>query len=130
MRIAALAVVALGIAGCVTTQEMPLAPNAVRLDTQAAGLLFTGQAVPQTMRRAAQATLARGYTHFRLDGVSMQQGQQFGGVIVQSHGNFATAQSINRPTANAAATVIMYRAGDPGAAGAFDAAQVLRQYGT
>ena len=46
------------IGGCVSTQELPLAPNMVRIDTQARGLLFTGQAVPATMRAAAKATLA------------------------------------------------------------------------
>jgi hypothetical protein len=46
------------LAGCITTQEMPLAPNVVRIDTQAGGLLFIGQTVPQTMRAAARATLA------------------------------------------------------------------------
>ena len=56
----------LALAGCITTQELPLAPNVVRLDTQSKGLLFTGQTVPQTMRAAAQATLNRGYTHFKL----------------------------------------------------------------
>ena len=56
---------ALMLAGCIATQEMPLAPNVVRIDTQAGGLLFTGQTVPQTMRAAANATLQRGYTHFK-----------------------------------------------------------------
>ena len=44
---------------------MPLAPNIVRIDTQAGGFLFTGQTVPTTMRAAAKATLDRGYTHFK-----------------------------------------------------------------
>lgn len=41
-------------AGCVSTQELPLAPNMVRLDTHASGGLFIGQATGQTMRRAAE----------------------------------------------------------------------------
>ena len=53
------------LAGCISTQEMPLAPNMVRLDTQSRGLLFTGQTVPQTMRTAALATVNRGYTRYR-----------------------------------------------------------------
>ena len=36
--------VALFAAGCINTQEMPLAPNVVRLDTHVSGLLFAGQA--------------------------------------------------------------------------------------
>jgi hypothetical protein len=46
---------AFALAGCLTTQEMPLAPNVVRIDTQAGGWLFTGQTVPATMRAAAKA---------------------------------------------------------------------------
>ena len=40
VRIGAISLVALGLAACVTTQEMPLAENVVRIDTQAKGLLF------------------------------------------------------------------------------------------
>lgn len=121
----------LALAACVTTQEMPVAPNAVRLDTHASGLLFTGQAVPQTMRRAAQATLSRGYTHFRLEGVSSGQGSEIGGAVVQNHGyGFVTATPIRRPTASTGATVLMYHANEPGARGGFEAAAVLRQYGS
>jgi hypothetical protein len=116
------------LAACVTTQEMPLAPNVVRLDTQASGLLFTSQAVPQTMRRAAQATLARGYTHFRLQDPSMGQGSELGGAVIQSHGSFVTATPIRRPTASNAATVVMFHSNEPGAQGAFDANSVLAQY--
>ena len=55
------------LAGCATTSEMPLAPNVVRLDTQASGALFVGSAPSITMKKAAEATLARGYSHFRLE---------------------------------------------------------------
>jgi hypothetical protein len=39
----------LTLMGCIHTQELPLAPNMVRLDTQASGLLFAGQATNQTI---------------------------------------------------------------------------------
>ena len=68
------ALVAFALAGCLTTQEMPLAPNVVRIDTQAGGWLFTGQTVPATMRAAAKATLDRGYSHFKFTDASMGQG--------------------------------------------------------
>jgi|SRR5215211_8119406 len=132
------------LAGCVTTQEMPLAPNVVRLDTQARGLLFTGQTVPQTMRAAAKATLDRGYTHFKLADAGLQQGSMVTGIIGSSSSTFSgnygggfmggtstgygDATVVRAPTAAAAATVVMFRANEPGAQGAFLAEQVLRQY--
>ena len=151
---------ALALTGCISTQEMPLAPNVVRLDTQSKGLLFTGQTVPQTMRAAAKATLDRGYSHFKFTDASLQQGSVVAGTIGSSstnvvgnstttvNGNYgggfmnanaATAGSatattfgsssvIHAPTAGAAATVVMFHANEPGAQGAFDAEQVLKQY--
>src|SRR5262249_47974654 len=146
--------------GCITTQEMPLAPNVVRLDTQSRGLLFTNQTVPQTMRAAANATLQRGYTHFRFADASLQQGSTVVGTVGSSNTNFigtsnttftgnygggfmnanattfgsGTANTfgstsvVRAPTAGAAVTVYMFHANEPGAQGAFDAAQILKQY--
>ena len=132
------------LAGCISTQEMPLAPNVIRLDTQSAGFLFTGQTVPQTMRRAATATLERGYTHFKISDAAMNQGSQVAGVVGNSTTNFngsygygsmsgnsnsfGTASVVRAPTATAAATIVMFHANEPGAQGAFEAEQVLRQY--
>ena len=132
------------LSGCISTQEMPLAPNIVRLDTQAEGLLFTAQTVPATMRAAAKATLARGYTHFRLGDASMQQGSTVVGTIGSSNTNmsgnygrgfmnanassFGSASVVRAPTAGAAVTVVMFKAADPDARDAFDAQQVLTQY--
>ena len=76
---------ALAVAGCISTQEMPIAPNVVRIDTQAGGLLYTGQTVPQTMRAAANATLQRGYTHFKFADASLQQGSVVAGTIGSSN---------------------------------------------
>jgi hypothetical protein len=76
----------LGVAACVT-QEMPLAPNEVRLDTHAAGALFTGQAAGVTMRRAAELTLQNGYSYFRLEQASVSQGTRLAGVNNYSTGS-------------------------------------------
>jgi hypothetical protein len=151
---------ALMVAGCISTQEMPLAPNVVRIDTQSSGWLFTGQTIPQTMRAAASATLQRGFTHFRFADAGLHQGSVVAGTIgssntnvmgtsnttitgnygggyvnanVNSFGNatattYGSTSVIRAPTAGAAATVIMFHANEPGAQGAFEAAQVLRQY--
>jgi hypothetical protein len=116
------------LAGCLTTQEMPLAPNVVRIDTQAGGFLFTGQTVPATMRAAAEATLARGYTHFKFADAGVNQGSVVTGVVASSSNNFGSASLVHAPTASAAATVIMFHADEPGAQGAFQAEQILKQY--
>jgi hypothetical protein len=125
------------LAGCITTQEMPLSPNSVRLDTSAKGLLFTGQAVSQTMRRAAELTLQNGYSYFRLDQAQTAQGSELAGVYSSGsasvYGNAfgATAYGsgfstpIMAPTANVGVTVIMFHTNE---AGAFDAKTVLAKY--
>jgi hypothetical protein len=127
------ALISVVLAGCVSTQEMPLAPNAVRIDTQAKGVLFTGQAVPQTMRAAAQATLARGYSHFKFAGADVQQGSGETGTVANDYetgtpSGLGTVTALHDLTANSTATVLMFHADDPEAKGAFDAAQVIRLY--
>jgi len=136
MRLIVVICAVLSLAGCISTQEMPLAPNVVRIDTKASGLLFTGQTVPQTMRAAANATLQRGYSHFKFADAGMNQGSVVTGVVgggSANYGygyvnNFGSASVVRAPTAAAAATVIMFHANQPEAQGAFDAAQVLQQY--
>lgn len=121
--------VAISLCGCVTTQEMPLAPNVVQIDTEAGGRLFVGQAVPQTMRRAAEATIARGYSHFKLEQANLSQGSRFGGATVTNYGGgFVGVQAQRVQTASASATVVMFHAHEAGAQGAFEARSVLRQY--
>ncbi|WP_353644244.1 hypothetical protein [Mesorhizobium sp. WSM2239] len=144
-KIATSCLMALALAACATTSEMPLAPNIVRLDTQASGLLFVGSAPAITMKRAAETTLARGYTHFRLEQASMAQGRRLAGM--QTHGSgFGTANTfggtttgtfsgssfstpVYAPTASVGVTVVMFRAGEAGAKGAWDAADVLKKQG-
>jgi hypothetical protein len=138
------ALAAFALAGCLTTQELPLAPNVVRIDTQAGGWLFTGQTVPATMRAAAKATLDRGYSHFKFTDASLGQGSvvtgavgtsntnvngNYGGGFMNANANsFGTTTVVHAPTAGAAVTVVMFHANEPGAEGAFDAQQVLNQY--
>lgn len=131
------------LAACVHTQEMQLAPNVVRLDTQASGRLWVGQAGSQTLQRAAQVTLQNGYTHFRLEQAQMSSGTQLGGVVSSGYasgtgvvtGNFVSASAtgssfstpIYRPTSDIGVTVVMFHANEAGAQGAFDAAAVLKK---
>jgi hypothetical protein len=115
----------------------------VRLDTQASGLLFAGQSTNQTMKRAAELTVQNGYTNFRFEQANLQQGSQMAGVyssgsataygttngtttnVTVNGSSFSTP--IYRPTSSVGVTVIMFHAEEPGAQGAFDAAQVLQQ---
>jgi hypothetical protein len=135
--------IALAVAGCVQTSEMPLAPNVVRLQSQGRGLIGAQEAPKQTLRRAAELTLKNGYTHFRLADASMANGSEFGGYMpgtsttnVSLIGDTAYATTttspgfaIRRRTTDVGVTVVMFRASEPGAKGAFDAAQVLKQTG-
>lgn len=97
------------------------------------------------MKKAAEATLARGYTHFRLEQASTSQGREFAGMYnsgqaygtATTYGNttYANVNGSNwstpmyRKTANIGVTVVMLRAGDPGIENAFDAAQVVAKGG-
>jgi hypothetical protein len=98
-RLALASISCLFLAGCIHTEEMPLAPNMVRLDTQASGVLFASQATSQTMRRAAELTLQNGYSHFRLDQADLSQGSQLAGVYGQSQG-VASGQASGMATGN------------------------------
>jgi hypothetical protein len=113
-------------AACITTQEMPLAPNAVRLDAQASGLLFTGKVASTTMPRAAELSLQKGFTHFRLEQAAMVQG--YSSASVSGRRGYLTtsglATPIYTPTASVAVTVLMLKADDPRATDALEGPQV------
>jgi hypothetical protein len=86
------------MAGCLATQELPLAPNMVRLDINGSMAPFVDKA---TLRRAAELTLESGYSAFRLTPIYALEFDRFG------------------------VTVVMFHAGDPGAWNAFDAVAIL-----
>ncbi len=133
------------LASCATTSEMPLAPNMVRLDTQASGLIFTSAAGAITMKKAAEATIKRGYEYFRLEQAQTASGSRFVGMNTYGSG---TAQAsvygntaygtysgssfstpMYAPTAQIGVTVVMFHANEAGAKGAFNAAEVLKKQG-
>jgi hypothetical protein len=116
------------LAGRITTQAMPLAPNQVRIDTQASGWMFTGQTVPETMKAAANATLKAGYTHFRLANADTGVGEVNGTAC--SWGAYGGGcGDTHRQVTKAGVTVTMFHANEPGAKDAFVAEDVLKQYG-
>ena len=128
------------LSSCVSTQVMPLAPNAVHLNTSAKGVLFQGRAIPETMITAAKETLARGYTHFRFINASVGQGSEisslntYGNGFAYVYGSSGTTNSYStslvnrRPTEGASVTVIMLNENDPAVKNSFNAAQILKQY--
>jgi len=132
--------VSLLLGACVSTQVMPVAPNAVQINTQAKGLLFRGRAVPETMITAAKETLVRGYTHFKFANVNSGQGSEIVGANTWGNGNvvgdgntsninaYSNSSVMRAPTEASGATVLMFHANEAGAKGGFEARQVLAQY--
>lgn len=129
----AVAVVCLGLSGCFRSTEMQTSANTYQLHTEASGLLYQGKAGQENLRKAAELTLKSGYTHFKLEGAAIGQGQQYAGNTpgsVNVYGNTAILNPgapIMVPTSQATATVVMFRQGDPGFPGSLDAALILRQ---
>ena len=127
---------ALSLAACTTTNEVPVAPNVVRLDTSASGFLFTGNAGKDTLKAAAQTTLAHGYRYFKFADVQSGSGSQFAGLVTSGNANVygghgwanvygsSVATPIFAPTAQVGATVIMSNTKDDGS---WDAQEVLAE---
>ncbi|WP_309084559.1 hypothetical protein [Chelativorans sp.] len=110
---------AAGLAGCVSTQEIPLSMNTYQLEVSGTGRFGAG-AVPQaTLRRAAELTLEKGFTHFILGGATMQTAHTYAGQ--------ASVVPIIATTRSNSVTVRMYRPGEN--ANALDARTILDTYG-
>ena len=120
---------ALALSGCVHTEEMQIAPNIVRIDTRASGALFAGHSGDVVLQRAAKVTLASGYDYFKLSDAQLGQGSQFAGVAVSGNQYFSSATPVYAATSAAAATVVMFRAGDPQAKDAFEAKAIIARLG-
>jgi uncharacterized protein YceK len=119
--------VALVLSGCGsiqgTLQETSPAPTG--------GAGQTVARTPQMMIAAARATLAAGYTHFKFSDAPS--------AVVAPLGPRPNASCVwgamtpdcgegGHQVSQVGLTVTMFRANEPGAAGAFDAKQVLNQY--
>lgn len=124
----------LSLNACVTTNQTDIAPNVVRLDTEAGGVLFQGQAGPETLKKAAELTLSKGYRYFRYADVSTGQSNDLVGVYSSANANVyggyqsatiygsSTSSGIFRPSQRVGVTVIMSNEKQPGS---WDAAEVL-----
>ncbi len=98
LKAVTVALLAVAAAGCARIQETPLAPNIVRLDANSP---LPPGGPDATLREAAEITLRSGYSAFRITPVYALAFNNFG------------------------VTVVMFRAGDPGAGDAINAADVL-----
>jgi hypothetical protein len=141
VRIALLLAISSGLAGCVTTSEMPLAKNVWQVSTESQGTLFVGQADKSTMKRAAELTIAQGYDHFIVQNPQTQTGAvQVGNMPVTANTNvnvignaaygtttYSGGGAIMAPQKNVSVTVVMFHANEPQAAQAVDAAAYLKQ---
>ena len=130
-----------GLAGCVTTSEMPLAKNVWQVNTSAGGSLFVGQADKATLKRAAELTVAQGYTHFVIQNPNTQTGSEYIGSLpgtanttMHMVGNtaygtttYSPGMPIIEPRKSVSVTVVMFHANEPQAANAIEAASVLKQ---
>lgn len=147
-RIAAVAVAAIAVSACMTTKtEIPLAANAVQIQVSGGGLASREQVTRDTLQHAAQLTVDRGYTHFRLAaadvsdqivqvGTTPVQAQTFGSTYGHTFGNtyggtwsgttmVTGGQPIMARRTDAKAVVLMYHADDPEAENALDANAIL-----
>lgn len=134
MRVLLLAAM-LPLVGCVQTSELPMAANVVRLESSAGGIVGRARAPKETLRRAAEMTLAKGYTHFVLADVNSSTDTFYAGSSpgqVSVHGNTATVRPGSPrygSRTSVGVTVVMYRASDPQAASALNAREVLAANG-
>lgn len=138
MRFAA-GLTALLAAGCVQTSELPLAANVYQLEAEGRGLLGAARTDREISKRAAEITLEKGYSHFILANASAQRDTRYAGstpgfanttVNVAGSSAFATTTyssgiPIYSSSKNTSVTVVMFRADDPEAANAIDAAAYL-----
>ncbi|WP_034658714.1 hypothetical protein [Chelativorans sp. J32] len=110
---------AVALAGCVSTQEIPLSVNSYQLEVSGTGRFGAG-AVPQaTLKRAAELTLEKGFTHFTLGGATMQTAHTYAGQ--------ASFVPLIATTRSNSVTVRMFRPGEN--PNALDARTILATYG-
>ena len=141
IKTALLLAIGSGLAGCVTTSEMPLAKNVWQVSTESQGTLFVGQADKSTMKRAAELTIAQGYDHFIIQNPQTQTGSvQVGNMPVTANTNvnvigntaygtttYSGGGAIMASQKNVSVTVVMFHANEPQAAQAVDAVVYLKQ---
>lgn len=116
----------LALAGCVTTNTVPIAPDVFRLDTTASGLLFTGSAGSDTLLKAAQITSERGYSHFKIVDGASGSGSTYAGSSINRIGNTLYSNPNYTPTQSVSVVVQMLNGPQQGA---WSVAEVIAKKG-
>jgi len=133
------------MAGCVSTNEVALAPNVLRIDAEAGGYAYVGKANAAMMKRAAASTLERGYTHFITGNYDRQTGSEVVGMSSNTTGfgnttglgdtayhsfNANTQTNVWRaPTEKTSMMIMMFKPEDNIPSHAWDASEVLAKEG-
>lgn len=140
-RVAPLFAAMLVVAGCVSSQEMQLSRNTVRIDTHGEGFIGSMESDRYTMRRAAKLTLDNGYERFvlsdssrssRVETVGYTPAQAVTDVRYVGHRRVETTsytapQPIRETMTEVGVTVTMLSPGDEGFENAIDAAETLKR---
>jgi outer membrane murein-binding lipoprotein Lpp len=141
LRVAVLLATTLLIAGCVSSQEMQLSKNTVRINTHGEGFIGSVESDNFTMRRAAKLTLDNGYQRFiiadasrssRVETVGYTPGQAITNVRYEGHRRVETTsytapQPIRETMTEVGVTVIMLNPGDEDFENAIDAAETIKR---
>ena len=79
MKFVAPILAALLLAGCVTTSELPLSKNVWQVEVNAGGALFVNGADNAALKKAAELTIAQGYTDFIIANPNTESGVNYVG---------------------------------------------------
>lgn len=140
-RVAPLLAAMLVVAGCVSSQEMQLSRNTVRIDTHGEGFIGSMESDRYTMRRAAKLTLDNGFERFvlsdssrssRVETVGYAPAQAVTDVRYVGHRRVETTsytapQPIRETMTEVGVTVTMLNPGDEGFENAIDAAETIKR---
>ena len=114
------------LSGCETMDATPITPDTFKLDTNASGLLFTGNAGSDTLLKAAQITQNNGHTYFKFLQDASGTGTAYAGTTAGIYGNAVIATPAYSPTSAISVVVQMLDAPEPGA---WDAIDVIAKKG-
>lgn len=136
---------ALGLAGCVSTDATPLSKNVYKLNADGRGMIGGRESATRKaiIKEAAELTLEKGFTHFVIAdqrddssrtfiGMSPTTANTFGSATItgnqiygQSRTNVYGGSPMYANQASSTAIVVMFESSDPRALNAVDAAEFL-----